>query len=182
MAVQVVEKLKGLPNFDNWRFCINLILEERGLLDIVTGEKEQPADEAGKKDYLDKNRKAMIILASNVEASQMTFIKRHSLAKDAWAEINSAYQRTAIANQLFLRQCLRDAKQKEGEKVQDFAGRIRDLAFQLEGAEAGVSDAEVVLKLLEGVLLKYLSLLQFWKHRVESSNLRKLWLSSSTRS
>ena len=39
--------------------------------------------------------------------------------------------------------------------MQDFAGRIRDLAFQLDGAEARISEAEVILKLLEGVLPKY---------------------------
>ena len=39
--------------------------------------------------------------------------------------------------------------------MQDFAGRIRDLAFQLDGAQASVSEAEVILKLLEGVLPKY---------------------------
>ena len=158
LAVQVVEKLKGTSNFSNWKFCMQLILEERGLLSLVTGELAQPGERATdqeKKAYADKNRRALIVLASNVEASQLSYIKPHELAKDAWTELCGVYQKTAVANQLFLRGKFRDLKQKDGEGMQDFITRVRDVALELEGAGATISEEEMVLKLLEGVLPKY---------------------------
>ncbi|NBX97749.1 hypothetical protein EBQ81_02685, partial [bacterium] len=112
-------------------------------------------DEAAWKEYMNKNRRAMIILASSVEVSQMIYIKPHTFAKDAWAQLNKVYQQTTIANQLFLREQLRDIKQKDGEKVQEFVTRLLGIQQQLDGAGAQVEEQELVLKLLEGVLPKY---------------------------
>jgi len=142
LPLQVVEKLKGSSNFDTWKFCISLLLEEKGVLDVVTGDEAQPAatqQEAWKK-YMDKNRKAMILLASNVEVSQIIYIKPHTLAKEAWAQLHRVYQQTTIANQLFLREQLREMKQKDGEKVQEFVSRLLGVQQQLDGAGAQVDE------------------------------------------
>ncbi|NDA63211.1 MAG: hypothetical protein EBX50_14400, partial [Chitinophagia bacterium] len=157
LTIQVVEKLKGSSNYDTWKFCITLILEERGLLQVVSGDEKEPdsSDQAARKEYMDKNRRAMIILASNVEISQLIYIKPHALAKDAWAQLNKVYQQTTIANQLFLREQLREMKQKEGEKVQEFVTRLLGVQQQLDGAGAQVDEQELVLKLLGGVLPQY---------------------------
>jgi len=157
LPLQVVEKLKGSSNFDTWKFCISLLLEEKGVLDVVTGDEAEPAatqQEAWKK-YMDKNRKAMILLASNVEVSQIIYIKPHTLAKEAWAQLHRVYQQTTIANQLFLREQLREMKQKDGEKVQEFVSRLLGVQQQLDGAGAQVDEQELVLKLLGGVLPRY---------------------------
>ena len=156
LAVQVVEKLKGFSNFDSWRFCIKLIFEERGLLSVVTGDEQVPGDTAqGRQDYMDKNRRAMIILASNVEGSQMIYIKPHAYAKDAWAQLNRVYQQTTLANQLFLREQLREIRQREGEKVHEFVTRLLGVQQQRDGAGAQVEEQWLILKLLEGVLPKF---------------------------
>lgn len=155
-SIQVVEKLNGIKNFDNWRFCIKLIFEERRLWEIVNGDKATPADAtAERKEYMDRNRKAMIILASNVEPSQMVYIKQHEYVKEAWAEINKVYTRNALANRIYLREKLRGMHQEAGENIEEYATRLKDLAIQLDGAGASVPDEELVLKLLESVLPKY---------------------------
>ena len=157
-TMEVVEKLKGISNFDNWKFCMKLILEERGLLEVVDGTLPQPAESANtsdKDEYKERNRRALILLASNVEPSQMSYIKPYKLAKDAWSELCFVYQRSALANQLFLRDQFREMKQKEGESIHDFSTRLRDTALQLDGVGAPVPEAELVLKLLEGVLPRF---------------------------
>ena len=158
MTLQVVAKLKGMSNWDNWRFCMRLILEEHKVLDVVEETTPEPlasASEATKKAYAAKNRKALIILASNVEASQMSYLKKHALAKDAWKEFKDVYQSSSLSNQLFLREKLRSLKQKEGEGIQEFSTRLQDVVFELVGTGATVPDSEQVLKLLEGLLPKY---------------------------
>ena len=44
LPIQVVEKLQGVNNFDNWKFCIKLVLEERGLWEVVNGDKATPLE------------------------------------------------------------------------------------------------------------------------------------------
>ena len=104
---------------------------------------------------MDKYRRAMIILASYVEGSQMIYIKPHAYAKDAWAQLNRVYQQTTLANQLFLREQLREIRQREGEKEQEYVTRLLGVQQQLDGAGAQVEEQELILKLLEGVLPKF---------------------------
>ncbi len=154
----MVEKLKGKENFSNWKYLMQLILEERGLWSVISGEVAQPEASAGTAEiraFAEKNRRALILLGANVEASQLSYIKPHALAKAAWDELCSIYERVAAVNKLYLRDQLRKACMHEGESMQVYINRVRDIAMQLDAVGASVDEAELVLVLLEGLPKSY---------------------------
>ena len=158
ITMQVVQKLRGAANYDNWQWGIRLILEEHKVLNVVLGTESEPTAKAPaevKEIFGAKNRRGLIILASNVDITLMSHIKPHKLAKDAWAELESVFASHALAHQLYLREKYRGLKQKDGETVQSFSTRLQEVAQELATSGAPVDQQEQVLKLLEGVLPIY---------------------------
>jgi len=144
ITMQVVQKLRGAANYDNWQWGIRLILEEHKVLNVVLGTESEPTAKAPaevKEIFGAKNRRGLIILASNVDITLMSHIKPHKLAKDAWAELESVFASHALAHQLYLREKYRGLKQKDGETVQSFSTRLQEVAQELATSGAPVDRA-----------------------------------------
>ena len=158
LSATMGQKLKGPQNFDNWKFCIKFLLAEHKVLDVVLGKELEPpssATQAQREFWEAKNRRAMIIIASSVEESQMTYLKRHTKAAEVWERLERVYNKKAMAHRLLLKAKFQELRQRDGETIQAFSNRIEELAHELEGAGAPIQEEEQVLKFLSGVNSKF---------------------------
>ena len=146
-------KLSGPGNFSIWKFKMELLLDEAGVLMLA----EMPATNENKQtvEYIKANRRAMMLLASNVEDSQMSYLRQTRWASDAWAQLTTVYATASLSHKLYLREQLRTIKQKEGETITLYVGRLKEIAVQLDAAEAPQPEQELLLTLLGGALPKY---------------------------
>ena len=146
-------KLSGPGNFSIWKFKMELLLDEAGVLILV----EIPVTEEQKHsvEYLKGNRRAMMLLANNIEDSQMSYIRQTRYASDAWAQLTTVYPTAFLSHKLYLREQLRTVKQKEGETITSYVGRLKEIAVQLDAADATQPEQELLLILLGGALPKF---------------------------
>ncbi|KYN22413.1 Copia protein [Trachymyrmex cornetzi] len=97
-----VTKFDG-TNFQLWKFQIRTILTVSGLMDIVDGKLPKP--EAVAESHVTwnaKNAKAMCILSSAVEYSQLEYLITCETAFDMWTKLSSIHEHKSAANKLTL--------------------------------------------------------------------------------
>ena len=146
-------KLDG-TNYTLWKFKISAILDSYELLDTVmgpTGADPEPVptpdptnssiliqpDVADLRAWKRRNADALCAIVTSVTDSVLTLVQHTTKACDAWGILNRQYEtknHTRIQN---LENQLAAEKLAEGEKVEDFIKRIKDLQDQM--AAAGVA-------------------------------------------
>lgn len=61
-------------NFQVWKFQMRAILVANDILTIVDGSEKKPEDQAQRKAKIQRDAKAMFILSSSMEPSQLDYL------------------------------------------------------------------------------------------------------------
>lgn len=83
-----IEKFNG-TNFHLWKFKIQMILEEKDLWDIVSGDETKPEEEdndAARRNWERRERKALARICLSLHDSQLMLVKNAKSATEALAE------------------------------------------------------------------------------------------------
>ena len=99
-----ISKFDG-TNFHAWKFKMQMVLEERDLWEIVSGEikAEQCKTQLDQATYKRKSRKAMAVICLAMEDSQLPLVRSASGACDAWSRLEDHFEKKSLSNKLFLR-------------------------------------------------------------------------------
>lgn len=165
-ALNHVEEKYHIPlftgkNYDNWRFRLETLLDERNLLELVQQEvqfqpevdNEKPEakearDKANEKlKQRDKHCKRLII--SSISDSHLEYCKGKDSAYELWKALEGTFQRKGIASQLQVRKSLLSMKHNpnaEGLEAHflKFDSNIRDL----RSAGAKLDEIDIICHLL----------------------------------
>ncbi|XP_035901012.1 uncharacterized protein LOC118507114 [Anopheles stephensi] len=133
-------------NFGNWKYRIEVLMEDKGLLDCLEKAiededyaKEVPGDTAvvlaEKKKKLDlrisRDRKCKNILVNRIGEDQLDYVKDTRTAKEAWDALKNVFERVGIAGKLLLKKQFQELKLKEGGDVKanllQFEKVLRDM-------------------------------------------------------
>lgn len=135
-------------NYYGWAALMKLKLQARSLW---------TAANVGTDNFVD-DRNALEAIALGVPPEMQGSIASKPTAKEAWDSLKKTHlgvDRVRQARANTLRRAFEDIKFKDGESVDDFGVRIRDLANQLEVLDAGYTEAEQVRKFLQATPPKY---------------------------
>src|SRR5690349_425707 len=115
-----MEKFNG-KNFHLWKFKIQMILEEKDLWDIVSGDETKPEEvdnDTARRNWEKRERKAMARICLSLHDSQLMLVKNAKSATEAWQKLEQHYERKGLASKLFLRRKLFTAQLKEGQSIE----------------------------------------------------------------
>lgn len=105
-------------DFGNWKFRLETILEEHGVLYCITEGK--PSKHVEGQDFDKDDRKAKSILVQCVGDSHLEYVRDGKSAKEKFDKLLSTFKRKGISSRLFLRKKLMLLKFKDNEPLQDF--------------------------------------------------------------
>uniref|UniRef100_A0AAV1V3Z5 DUF4219 domain-containing protein n=1 Tax=Peronospora matthiolae TaxID=2874970 RepID=A0AAV1V3Z5_9STRA len=96
-----ISKFDG-TNFHAWKFKMQMVLEERDLWEVVSGEikAEQCETQLDQATYKRKSRKAMAVICLAMEDSQLPLVRSASGACDAWSRLEDHFEKKSLANKL----------------------------------------------------------------------------------
>uniref|UniRef100_A0AAV1UBU3 Retrovirus-related Pol polyprotein from transposon TNT 1-94-like beta-barrel domain-containing protein n=1 Tax=Peronospora matthiolae TaxID=2874970 RepID=A0AAV1UBU3_9STRA len=128
-----ISKFDG-TNFHAWKFKMQMVLEERDLWEVVSGEikAEQCETQLDQATYKRKSRKAMAVICLAMEDSQLPLVRSASGACDAWSRLEDHFEKKSLANKLFLRRRFFTTMMEEGDDVLEHINKLKTLAEQLE--------------------------------------------------
>jgi hypothetical protein len=144
-----IEKLDG-TNFSSWKFRLKMVLIDRNLWDIVDGAEANPGNEDLSLfgNFTKRDNQALAQIALTVSNSQLIHIRNASSARDAWLKLCSAFEAKGLAAKVYLRRQFFTVKLQDGVSMQSHINMVRDLADQLDGIGAPVSDEDLAMTLL----------------------------------
>ena len=113
-----ISKFDG-TNFHAWKFKMRMVLEERDLWEVASGEikAEQCVTQLDQAAYKRKSRKAMAVICLAMEDSQLPLVRSASGAYDAWSRLEDHFEKKSLANKLFLRRRFFTTMMEEGDDV-----------------------------------------------------------------
>ncbi|KAF1332517.1 reverse transcriptase, partial [Globisporangium splendens] len=147
----------GGTNFHTWKFEMQMVLEERDLWEVVSGEVklEHCVTELDQAAFKRKSRKAMATIYLAMEDSQLPLVRSASGAHDAWSKLEDHFEKKSLANKLFLRRRFFMAMMEEGDDVLAHINKVKTLAEQLDAVGAPVSEDDLVITLLGSLSESY---------------------------
>ena len=144
-----ISKFDG-TNFHAWKFKIQMVLEERDLWEVVSGEvkAEHCTTALDQATFKWKSRKAMAVICLSMEDSQLPLVRSASGAFDAWSKLVDHFEKKSLANKLFLRRRFFTTMMEDGDDVLSHINNLKTLAEQLKAVGAPVCEDDLVITLL----------------------------------
>jgi len=144
-----ISKFDG-TNFHNWKFKMQMVLEERDLWEVASGavKFEHCTSTLDQATFKRKSRKALAVICLAMEDSQLPLVRSASGAHDAWSRLEGHFEKRSLANKLFLRRRFFTTMMDEGDDVLAHINKVKTLAEQLDAVGAPVSEDDLVITLL----------------------------------
>lgn len=138
--------------------------------DVVTGARVKPNEAAAGaaniaavaaeiKQWKKDNAKAMFLISSTMEYSQLECLITCATAKEMWDKLIAIHDRTSASNKLFLLQKFHDYRMNTSDSVISHVAKIQNLARQLRDVGEPMSDVAIVAKILGSLPSKYSALI-----------------------
>ena len=164
-----INKFDGM-NYHTWKFKMQMVLEERDLWEVTSGEVkfEHLTNALDQATYKRRSRKALAIICLAMEDSQLPLVRSASGAYDAWSRLEGHFEKKSLANKLFLRRRFFTAKMEEGDDVLQHINKLKTLAEQLDAVGAPVSEDDLVITLLGSLSDSFAFLITALESRADS--------------
>lgn len=137
-----IEKLKGIEDYNNWKFMMKMILMHEDLYECIEGEDCN--DEK-------KKQKALAKICLSVGPSALQHVRNARSPYEAWTSLKKAYEDTGLCRRLGLLRSLFGVKLKEMEGMQSYVSKITELAQQLSDISSPLDDEFIAVILLSGL-------------------------------
>uniref|UniRef100_A0ABD2WIJ6 Copia protein n=1 Tax=Trichogramma kaykai TaxID=54128 RepID=A0ABD2WIJ6_9HYME len=155
-----ISKFNG-QNFQLWKFQIKTILVAHDLLDIVEGATVKPvststnANEAAIKAWVKSNAKAMFVISSSIEYSQLDYLINCTTASEMWIKLSNIHEQKSTSNKLTLTTRFHEYKKAPGDTVSQHIAKIENLASQLKDIGQLVPEVMIMAKIISTLPSKY---------------------------
>jgi hypothetical protein len=158
-----IKKFDG-TNFQTWKFQMKTAFISHGLLEIVTGIKEKPGQEHenDRKAWIKEDTKAMFIISSTLEESQLECLLTCASANEMWTRLSVIHEQRSASSKLILTQKFHEYKMQETDSVIKHISKVQNMAARLNDIGENVSDVAVIAKILAGLPSKYNALKTAW--------------------
>lgn len=142
-----MERLKGMEDFNNWKFMMRMILLHEGMYECVETEE-------GSKDER-KNQKALAKICLAVSPSALNHVRDAKSPHQAWMKLQCAYENKGLSRRLGLLRALFGIKLKDTEGMESYVAKVSELAQQLKDIEAALEDEFIAIIMLSGLTSDY---------------------------
>lgn len=144
-------------NFNNWKFRLQTVLDEHGLLiyinrsfdEIFNGLDSTKADDASKiLEHTKNDKKCKSLIVRRIADSHLEYIKEKTTSREIINALESTFERKSIASQLYLRRRILTLKCAENEDLEKHFMLFDGLVRELKTTGATLEPLDVVCHLL----------------------------------
>ncbi|MCO5578863.1 hypothetical protein L7F22_032710 [Adiantum nelumboides] len=164
------EKFNG-KNFALWKWRMRMVLEEKGLWEIVTGGEVAPDMEEDLVEYQRREHLAYMLVCLSLGDGPAEEVRHESGAKEVWDALATTYESRNLANVLRLKRELIGLQMKSSDKVKDHMQRLRAIAAELAAVGEPVPKRELAFMLLNSLPHVYAHLVVTLDGRDEARDL-----------
>lgn len=141
-------------SFSNWEFRIKLLLEQQGVLKVIS--EDPPTDDEDLMKFNKEDVKARTIIIQCVADNILEMLKTKTTAKEIMASLCTTYAKKGISIQVALQRKFRSLKFSTGNMAKFFT-EFDQTVCELKAAGGTITEQEVVLQLLSAMPENYQS-------------------------
>lgn len=156
----VMDKLKGIENYNSWKFMMKMVLIHEDLWDFV--EKEST-----KAEHVKKVQKALARIALSVQPAAFAHVRSAKTAHEAWTNLQKAYEDRGLCRRLTLLRALFNTK-LENQSMESYINKIVEISQQLSDIGSPLDDDFIAVIMLSGLTEDYDPLIM----AIENSNIK----------
>lgn len=142
-------------NYSNWKFRMQILLEEHNLFNLVGKEldtliAELPAETVtAQTPVLRKNdKKCKSLITQRISDSHLEYVKKKDTAYDMWKALSDSFERTGVSSQLRLRKMLLTMRYASTESMASHFLKFDKLVRELKSTGATLEETDIVCHLL----------------------------------
>lgn len=152
---QVIIPQLNSDNFDNWKFRVKALLEEKQLEATLEKTVADFQQENEKADFKVEDARAKSIIVQCVSDKHLDIIKDFTTAKDMLGSLEGIFQRKSVFTKLTLKRKLLTLKHNKTEALEDHFHKFDSLIRELESVGSKVEESDEVCYLLLSLNQKY---------------------------
>lgn len=157
-------------NYNNWCFRMEVILEEKQLLDCISQSADEmpefvinSSDDATVKDQKQtrydarkiKESRCKSLLIEKICDSQLQYIRGKTSPKAIWKTLENVFAKKGISSQFYLLKQLTSIKYKEDESMAKHLLKFEGIVSELQSSEIKMHELLIVFNLLETMPKSY---------------------------
>jgi len=142
-------------NYSNWKFRMQILLEEHDLFDLVGEElntliaRLPAATIAAQTSVLKRNdKKCKSLITQRISDSHLEYVKEKDTAYDMCKALSDSFERTGVSSQLRLRKILLTMRYAPTESMASHFLRFDKLVRELKSTGAKIEEIDIVCHLL----------------------------------
>eukprot|EP00253_Pinus_taeda_P022484 PITA_22484 len=148
------DKLCEKANYHRWKMCIDLTLEDQGVLDHVRGNIVEPPSNASvvaRNKWKTGEVKTKKIIWDSIDKRLVAYISDLNTSKDIYDRLVSLFKVNDANQVLFLRNNLKEIKKGKDESMQAYFLRITEIRNDLLSIRETITNREMELTNLGGL-------------------------------
>lgn len=163
LSTRHVSKFDG-SNYLGWKFQITQVFVAYDIYDIVNGGRPRPAnsESAEGKAWIKDNAKAMFVISSAMEYTQLECLLTCITAKEMWDKLETIHAQKSASNKLLLTQRFHEYRMSATDSVVQHMARVQNMARQLTDLGENVSDITIMAKILASLTAKFSAFQTAW--------------------
>ena len=162
-AISTKNVVKFDGNSEGWKFQMRALFVAHRIWGIVDGSKTRPVTGAANLETWEvENAKAMFLLSSTLEPTQMRPLLIFETAREIWQKLEVLHQQKSASNRLLLSTRLYEYKMSANDSIMQHVSKINNMAAQLLDVGETVSETTVMAKILGSLSPKYVYFQTAW--------------------
>lgn len=141
-------QLTSSSNFNNWKFRVRTILEERQLSSALINTEADFTADRDKNDFKLKDAKVKSIIVQCLTDKYLDLVKDSKTAKDMMKALQDVFERKSVFTKLTLKRRLLTLKLSRNDKLEDHFMVFDTLIRDLENAGSKMEEEDKVCHLL----------------------------------
>lgn len=139
--------------FSNWKFRIELCLEQNGVLEMLS--KDLPSDTVALETFKKNDIKARCIITQCLADNVLETVKSKKTAKEIMESLKVTYSKTGLATQVQLQRKMRTMKYTGACPLSNFILEYEQIISELKNAGGKIENNEIVTQLLSAMPESY---------------------------
>ncbi|GJQ79267.1 hypothetical protein Trydic_g5510 [Trypoxylus dichotomus] len=123
---------------------MKIIFAAEGLTDIVNGKAELPVEANEQKICNEQNAKAMLLISTSMECSQLQTVITCQKAVEMWKRLKSLHEQRSSVNKITLKQQF--FKISSTDSISQHISKIESMSQALSDVDEPVSDVDKIAK------------------------------------
>lgn len=162
-----IEKLRGIEDYNNWKFSMRMLLMHEDLLECIESAKGSSE--------VRKNHRALAKICLSVHSNAFSHVRNAKTAYEAWTNLQKAYEDKGLCRRLGLLRSLFGTRLLDNASMEAYIAKITEIAQQLDDIGSPLDDDFVAVIMLSGLTPNYDPLIMALENssdKLESENVK----------